>query len=128
MRRAMAAAGMELFPELFEVKAADISAQSDYLREEKYEELARLRAVYEEVVRGGDCVCVKDMAVTGRDLIGLGIPAGPGLGAVLKKLLALVVEEPAYNKKEILMTEAERIWKEERSAGPDKEEEKEPNS
>lgn len=128
MRRAMAAAGMELFPELFEVKAADISAQSDYLREEKYEELARLRAVYEEVVRGGDCVCVKDLAVTGRDLIGLGIPAGPGLGAALKKLLALVVEEPAYNKKEILMTEAERIWKEEQSACPDKEEEKEPNS
>lgn len=113
MRRAMAAAGAELFPWLFEVKAADIAAQSDYLREEKYAELARLKEVYEEVVRDGECVCLKDLAVTGHDLIGLGILPGPGLGAVLKKLLALVVEDPAYNVKEILLDEAKRIFEEE---------------
>ncbi len=120
MRRAMADAGAGIFPDLFEVKAADIAAQSDFLREEKYRELACFREVYEEVIRNRECVSLKDLAVTGHDLIGAGIPAGPGLGAVLKKLLALVVEEPAYNVKETLLREARRIVEEESMSGIDK--------
>ena len=76
--------------------------------------------MYEEVIRNRECVSLKDLAVTGHDLIGAGIPAGPGLGAVLKKLLALVVEEPAYNVKETLLREARRIVEEESMSGIDK--------
>lgn len=111
VRRAMAAVGAELFPELFDIKEADIAAQSAYQREEKQNRLACLRAVYGEIIRDRECVCLKDLAVTGRDLIALGIPAGPGLGAVLKELLETVVEDPAYNKKETLLAEARRMKK-----------------
>lgn len=108
LRRAMADVGAELFPDLFDVKEADIAAQSTYQREEKYAQLARLRETYDEILRDRECVCLKDLAVTGRDLISIGIPAGPGLGALLKELLALVVEEPAYNTKEYLLEQAGR--------------------
>ena len=109
VRRAMAEIGAELFPGLFDVKEADIAAQSTYQREEKYSNLAQLRERYGEVLRDRECVCLKDLAVTGRDLMAIGIPAGPGLGAVLKELLALVVEEPVCNTKEYLMAQASRI-------------------
>ena len=110
MRRAMADVGSELFPGLFDVKEADIAAQSTYQRQEKQERLARLREVYDEVLRDRECVCLKDLAVTGRDLIDIGIPAGPGLGAVLKELLKLVVEEPSCNSKEYLLAQAPAVY------------------
>ena len=109
VRRAMAAVGTELFPDLLEVKKADIAAQSTYQREEKYSQLETIYGIYFDILRDKECVCLKDLAVTGRDLLGLGIPAGPELGALLKALLGLVVEDPACNTKEYLLAQALRI-------------------
>lgn len=108
MRRAMAAVGGDFFPDLFDVKEADTAAQSEYRQEEKYEHLAQLRKLYDEVMRDKECVCLKDLAVTGRDLIAEGIPAGPKLGGILKELLSLVVEDPACNTKEYLLKQARK--------------------
>lgn len=103
VRRAVARIGAERFPLLLEVKAADLAAQSDYRRAEKEEQLDMLRAVYEEICREGDCLSLKELAVTGRDLIQAGIAPGPALGETLKALLELVLEDPAKNTKEYLL-------------------------
>lgn len=55
----------------------------------------------------GDCICLKNLAVTGRDLIEQGMKPGKALGQALGILLNLVLEEPEKNKKEILLTELE---------------------
>lgn len=109
VRRAMAAVGTELFSDLLDVKEADIAAQSTYQREEKYSRLKTIRGIYFDILRDKECVCLKDLAVTGRDLLELGMPAGPELGALLKALLELVVEDPAYNTKEYLLAQVPRI-------------------
>ena len=46
--------------------------------------------LYEEIVADGQCMSLKDLAVTGRDLIGAGWEPGRKLGVVLQKLLELV--------------------------------------
>lgn len=125
LRRAMAEVGTEFFPGLLEIKEADVAAQSDYKREEKLAHLARLREIYAGVIRDGDCVRLKDLAVTGRDLMELGIPAGPKLGALLKELLALVIEEPSRNTREVLLEEAARRREKGESPQSDAEEQKE---
>ncbi len=104
MRRAMAAVGGKLFPDLFDVKEADMNAQSDYRREEKRRRLSELRAVYAKVVAAGECVSLKDLAVTGRDLIDAGIAPGPRMGDILAGFLELVVDDPACNTKEYLLS------------------------
>ncbi len=104
LRRRMAKVGADLFPAMFDVKEADIAGQSDYLREEKLHAIALLREAYVQVIADGDCVTVKDLAVNGKDLIREGIVPGPELGAILTKLLELVVEEPDKNTKEYLLT------------------------
>ena len=48
-------------------------------------------------------------AVNGKDLIGIGMQAGRGLGDILQKLLEEVLEEPQRNTKEFLLEEARRI-------------------
>lgn len=104
VRRAASRMGKELFPLILEVKAADLAAQSDYQRTEKREWLERLRGLYEEIEREGDCLTIKDLAVNGRDLIQAGITPGPQLGCTLQKLLEIVLEDPEKNTREYLLS------------------------
>jgi tRNA nucleotidyltransferase (CCA-adding enzyme) len=48
--------------------------------------------------------------VSGEDLLALGVPPGPGLGALLRRLLELVVEDPSRNTREQLLEAAGR-WR-----------------
>ena len=104
VRRAASRMGKELFPLILEVKAADLAAQSDYQRTEKREWLERLRSLYEEIEREGDCLTIKDLAVNGRDLIQSGITPGPQLGLALQQLLEIVLEDPEKNTREYLLS------------------------
>jgi tRNA nucleotidyltransferase (CCA-adding enzyme) len=48
----------------------------------------------------------KQLAVTGNDLIGIGMAPGPELGAILDRLLAIVLEQPELNTRELLLAQA----------------------
>ncbi len=109
MRFALNRLGPDLFPELFLVKEADLAAQSDYQQEEKQEYLRKMQEDYEAVIASGACLTLKGLAVNGKDLIGIGMQAGRGLGDILQKLLEEVLEEPQRNTKEFLLEEARRI-------------------
>jgi len=78
-------------------------AQSEYKRQERAEALAEIGTYYEKVLEQQQCFSLKDMAVTGKDLIQAGIPAGKQLGEVLQQLLEWVIEHPEDNKKDILL-------------------------
>lgn len=103
VRRAVNRTGEDTFPLLFAVKRADIAAQSDYLRKEKLEKLSFLEDLYDEICRKKECVGLKDLAVTGRDLIGIGVPPGRKIGELLQALLEIVLEDPERNTREELL-------------------------
>lgn len=54
---------------------------------------------------------LKDLAVNGKDLLNLGIPSGKHIGLILDELFAMVVDTPADNTKEHLLTIAKNLWK-----------------
>lgn len=60
----------------------------------------------EEVISGGECFSIAQLAVTGDDLIAMGITPGRQLGLLLKKLLDHVIDHPEDNKREVLMKRA----------------------
>ena len=70
------------------------------LNGEKTEEIRRLK---KEITDDGDCVSLKGLAVGGADLLEAGMPQGKEFGAILAWMLSLVLEDPALNRKEILM-------------------------
>lgn len=109
LRRMVNKIGEDAFPGLFQVKRADILAQSDYLRREKLVRLQQWQQLYQELREKGQCVSLKTMAVTGSDLIHLGMRPGRELGEVLQKLLELVLEEPEHNTREFLLAQAEEM-------------------
>jgi hypothetical protein len=97
VRRWMAAVG----------PAADDLAQLAEYREGRRpawaEAVAGVRARGEATTRG-------QLALTGDDLLAAGFPPGPALGAVLTRLLDLVLEDPARNERARLL-EAARSWR-----------------
>lgn len=103
VRKAVSLIGEELFPLYLEVQKADILAQSLYNREKKLKRLSGVEALYKEIMEKGECISLKTMALTGRDLITAGYMPGRELGEILEKLLAHVLENPEDNKKEILL-------------------------
>lgn len=109
VRRAMNKIGEDAFPALFQVKYADMMAQSDYLRDEKLKRLENWKRLYTEICEKEQCVSLKTLAVTGSDLIAAGMKPGKELGEVLQKLLQLVLDDPSCNTKDKLLAEAQRL-------------------
>lgn len=103
VRRAVWKVGEDLFPMLLQVKAADTMAQSLFEREEKLEWIARVEELYQEILKDKECLSLKDLAVTGRDLIQAGCAPGPELGRILNEMLQDVLEHPEHNTKEYLL-------------------------
>lgn len=108
VRRAIVRLGIEAYPDLFAVKRADILAQSSYKRAEKLAYVDAYEACYHTVLEKKQCLCLKDLAVNGGDLIAEGMKSGTALGAELKELFALVLEDPSKNTKEYLLEEVRK--------------------
>lgn len=102
VRRAVRKIGISCYPMIFELKRADILAQSEYERTEKMEALAQYEKLYREIMDRQDCLSLKDLAVNGKDLMELGVQQGKDIGRILNALLDIVVEDPQKNTKEYL--------------------------
>jgi putative nucleotidyltransferase with HDIG domain len=66
----------------------------------------RIRKVLEQQSALG----LKDLAVNGKDLMTMGIPAGKQLGIVLNELLETVLDDPGSNTRENLLVIAEKMY------------------
>jgi len=112
VRRAVIKVGEDIFPLLLQVKKADMEAQSTYQRKEKEENLQDISRLYEQIISQEQCVSLKSLAVSGRDLMEYAnMEPGKKIGEVLGHLLDLVVDDPSRNVKEVLLKEAERYLK-----------------
>ena len=103
VRRAIHRIGAELFPDYLKLRRADSMAQNPALLKEKLETIDETERLYNEILEARNCLSLKDLAVTGRDLIDAGVKPGPGLGIILNRMLEAVIEHPEYNTKEYLL-------------------------
>src|SRR5215831_12718416 len=107
-RRFLRRNGDELAFDLLDHKLADLLGKRGTEGEPPpYEELAAL-ARFREVVaeERSSPHQLRDLAVDGNDLIGLGFRPGPQLGRILHELLDAVVDEPALNTRDQLIARA----------------------
>ena len=107
VRRAIHEIGEDLFPLYLEVRRADVSAQSMYQREEKVADIDGVEKLYHEIMERNECVSLKMLAVTGKDLIAAGMKPGKEIGQMLEHFLDLVLEHPELNQKEELLKRIE---------------------
>ncbi len=106
VRRSMGRIGEEYFQGVLALKRADCLAQSMYMRREKLEELDKVEELYREILNQQQCVSLKNLAISGNDLIALGVPQGKKIGEILSKLLEEVIEDPLCNEYGYLLERA----------------------
>jgi len=104
-----------------DTRPAGIRKQASRMGREAYEKfmiLSRVKAqirgnglaqineweeAYRQVISDKPCLSLKELALSGKDLISLGCRPGPELGLVLENLLEAVLETPKINTREDLL-------------------------
>lgn len=81
----------------------------EVLTPERMDAVEQVRLLAKRIRERGDCIRLKHLAVTGKDLIHAGIQPGPALGKTLHLLFEKVLENPAWNEKEQLLAEVEAL-------------------
>ena len=102
VRRWLGKLGPELMEKLLAFQEADILGKG-IPEGDELEQFPKLRGIIGEIQAENACFCLKDLAVNGHDLMGLGY-TGKAIGACLNRLLEQVMEEKLPNKKEVLLT------------------------
>lgn len=108
IRRWLNKIGEEQFRRLIEIKRCDIKAH----KLESYERLnvlSEVKNLLNEIIQEESCFSLKDLAVNGRDLIGIGYRPGTKIGEVLNTLLDIVMSDEVENNKELLLKIAEEM-------------------
>lgn len=109
IRKAISAIGVELFEDWLLVRQADTMAQNPQKAPERLSHLAAVRETYKRIAQEKQCLSLKELAVSGDDLMQLGIPQGKKLGQVLQQLLEAVLEQPELNDRERLLELSKRL-------------------
>ena len=103
MRKAVAKIGRDLMPMLFLVRYCDILAQNPDMAKEKIDRVDRGILLWRQVEASGAALTLKELDITGRDVMALGVSPGPEVGRHLRRALEWVLEHPDGNRREALL-------------------------
>jgi tRNA nucleotidyltransferase (CCA-adding enzyme) len=106
-RKLLARFGDGLTADLLDHKEADVRGKGDPPPQAELDRLARFRKVVQREKRNPHRL--RDLVVSGDDLVGLGYKPGPPIGRALQVLLAEVVTDPALNTREHLLERAKDL-------------------
>ncbi len=104
MKKRLNAAGEEQVRKLIKLRRADIMAQAPTVQQEHLAVLAKSEATLAEILANGQTkLTVKDLTVTGKDLVLLGL-MGPAIGEAQRELVEKIEGGELKNNKEALLT------------------------
>jgi tRNA nucleotidyltransferase (CCA-adding enzyme) len=106
-RRLLSRYGKVLTFELLDHKAADLRGKGQPHSPEELERLAHFRGVVQSELSSP--YRLRDLAVNGNDLLGIGYRAGPEIGKTLRALLDDVIRDPGQNTRDQLLTRAREL-------------------
>ncbi|MBQ9828250.1 MAG: CCA tRNA nucleotidyltransferase [Lachnospiraceae bacterium] len=104
VRHFLSKTGEELFREIVKYKKAEACGNKE--QESAADETLKTA---ESVLGGGECLFIKDLKISGSDIIKMGCPQGPKVGDVLEALLQKVLDEPGLNDAVSLREMAEEM-------------------
>ena len=103
VKKVMMYIGEELFEDLLKVQYADAMAQNIEKLEPKLKAIKEQRDYKEEIIANNEPYHKGMLAITGSDLIEMGIDKGKIIGELLDIALNKVIMEPEFNQKPLLL-------------------------
>lgn len=111
LRRVLAACGETQTRQLLRLRRADRLGKGTEQPERIAAFIREAEAALDAVLAKDNCLTRQQLAVSGDDLLALGIPQGRMLGAILDRLFAAVVEGELQNESAVLVQSAQKMWK-----------------
>ena len=112
VRRFIMRVKAECLEDLYDLRLADMYGMYNEPVDVRYSAsvalLLELKERVEKELEKKTALSLKSLAVNGRDLMALGIPAGKELGRILNELLDCVIEDPQMNEKSRLLEVAKK--------------------
>ena len=105
VREALHQCGRDIFMLVIRLQRASIKASEEITfisNPAKYNHLNKLQRMADDILERGDCFTIKDLDITGVDLIEYGLK-GTQIGSTLNYLLDIVIENPKLNDKATLI-------------------------
>lgn len=94
---------VELFGALCDLKRGDARGQSPEFSEGRIALANDLQRTLDEVLAADEAFTVKSLAISGRDVMALGVPQGPLIGELLQQALDAVIDEEVANSHDDLL-------------------------
>jgi hypothetical protein len=107
VRRFIARVGEANLENIYRLRMADAYAAAAHKPPPDY--LLPFTRRIEKILEAGRAFSLKDIAVSGKDLIEMGIKPGKTLGVILNELLETVLDDPAHNNRDDLLKIAEKL-------------------
>lgn len=92
VRRWLNKIGETKFRKLLEVRMADIKAHRKTTQKSRIERCLALRHILNEVIEQEQCFSIRDLAISGKDVMSLGVPEGKLVGETLTHILNMVID------------------------------------
>ena len=106
LRRWLGKYGVDAYLQLLALQQADAAGKGVPITDDPY---PAIYAAIEEILQEDACLSIKDLAVSGNDLIAAGFDPGPALGNALNWLLEQVQDEKLPNEKQALLDACKTI-------------------
>ena len=107
VRRFVIRVGEENLKDIYALRRADAYGTNG--QEPPWNSLLPLVNRVEDILAQNKILSLKDLAISGKDLIALGIPPGKHMGIILNELLEAVLDDPELNRKDKLLEIAGKI-------------------
>ncbi|MCC8112153.1 MAG: HD domain-containing protein [Ruminococcus sp.] len=112
MNRLVLAFGVKGMQKVIQFHRADSAGQSPASLEADLPKLELAQQLLDQLVEERKCLHLKDLEIDGNDLIEIRFEEEPRIGEVLDMILHLVIDGKLTNQKNVLRSEAQRIFNE----------------
>ncbi len=103
VRRSLNRFGLELFERLLEMKRADARASNPEFQKPRLDNIDEVKRILKEVLESEQCFSMKNLKISGRDIINLGIPEGRAVGDILNAIMEMVIDGELENDKAVIL-------------------------
>ena len=109
LRRRLGKFGKEAVHDLLALQKADFASKGV---EDTQPPFVKIEQALAEIGQEDACLTAKDLAINGRDILALGVEAGPHIGACMTFLLGQVQDEVLPNDRTVLLEAAKKFLRE----------------
>ncbi len=110
LKRLLGKLGQAQLQRLLLLKRADALATKTAEPSRAEAEYSRHKALLQDILDRQLCVSLRQLKLSGGDVLALGVPKGPKVGQLLQEALRAVLEERLPNEEEALRQYAQKLW------------------